>query len=172
MFLYFPALNLNDLTIRCYTDASYGNLSDGGSQGGYYLELVSEHNSAPLDWQSKRLFRTPHSSLAAETISMVEGLESAILMREIVSEILLIDRNRIPIEAITDCFSLFEAAQSTTSLRDKRLRIEMAILRESLTRNEFKMKWINTKLQIADALTKADSDPRSLITQITGKHVN
>ena len=121
------------------------------------MELVNDLNSAPIDWQSKRLYRTPHSTLAAETIAMVEGLESAVLSREILSEILLVDCKTIPIEIVTDNYSLFEASQSTTSLRDKRLRIEMAIVREGLDRNEFKLKWIQTKSQIADALTKEEA---------------
>ena len=62
VFLNYPVMDLNNLTIRCFADASYGNLCDGGSQGGLYLEAVSGLKSAPLEWQSKRLRRVPKST--------------------------------------------------------------------------------------------------------------
>ena len=37
---------------------------------------------------------------------------------------------------------------------EKRLRIDMASIRESLERGEVILQWVNTKLQLADALTK------------------
>ena len=171
IYLYFPKLDLSNIILRCYADASYGNLRDGGSQGGYYLELVSGSQSAPIEWQSKRLRRTPHSTLAAETIALVEGFESAFLVSNVLSEILYKGQKSIPIETITDCYSLFEAAKSETSITDKRLRIELSIIRESLSRNEFKLKWVKTGSQIADCLTKRDSDPRTLVSRITSKDV-
>ena len=171
VFLHFPVLDLSQLTLRCYADASYGNLNDGGSQGGFYLELVSGSNSAPLEWQSKRLRRVAHSTLAAETIAMVEGYESAVLIRHVLCEILQSDVKNIPIEAITDCYSLFQAAQSTTSIKDRALRIELAIIREGLSNNKFKLKWVETGSQIADCLTKSGSDPRKLVSRVTSKEV-
>ena len=171
VFLHFPKLDLKNLTVKCYADASYGNLPDGGSQGGVYVELVDSSMSAPIQWQSKRLKRTPKSTLAAETIAMVEGMESAYLTSKLLSEILYNSTKDVPVEAVTDCYSLFEAAHSTTCIEDKRLRIELSILRESLLKNEFKLSWVNTGNQLADCLTKSGSNPRLLIERITGKKV-
>ena len=171
VFLHFPVLDLDDVKVRCYADASFGNLPDGGSQGGIYTEMVSGSKSAPIDWQSKRLTRTPKSTLAAETIAMVEGFESAYLISTLLSEILNNNTKPVPVEAFTDCYSLYEAAHSTTSVTDKRLRIEIAILREGLSRNEFTLGWVKTDDQLADCLTKRGSDPRKLLERVTGKEV-
>ena len=172
VFLYYPKLDLTNLKLRCYADASYGNLPDGGSQGGFYVELTDGIKSAPLDWQSKRLTRIPKNTLAAETISMVEGFESAYLINKLLNEILHHNTSKeIEIEAITDNFSLFEASHTTTAIKDRRLRIELAILREGITRSEFQLKWIDTKNQLSDCFTKKGSDPKKLIAQITGKTV-
>ena len=172
VFLYYPKLELTNLKLRCYADASYGNLPDGGSQGGFYVELNDGIKSAPLDWRSKRLTRTPKNTLAAETISMVEGFESAYLISKLLNEILHQNTSKeIEIEAITDNFSLFEASHTTTAIQDRRLRIELAILREGITRSEFQLKWIDTKNQLSDCFTKKGSDPKKLIAQITGKNV-
>ena len=102
---------------------------------------------------------------------MVEGMESAVLISQMLKEIIYNDTRSVPIVALTDCFSLFEAAHSTTSIQDRRLRIEMSILREGISRDEFTLKWVKTGLQLADCFTKKGSNPRSLISQITGKEV-
>ena len=105
--LYFPKLDLNDIKVRVFTDASYGNLPDGGSQGGIYIELCSGYKSCPIDWESKRLRRTPKSTLAAETIAMVEGVESAFLINNLLEEILYNGNAKPqPIQVVTDNFSI------------------------------------------------------------------
>ena len=171
VFLYYPILDLNNLVVRCYTDASFGNLPDGGSQGGAYIELVSGQNCAPIEWQSKRLTRTAKSTLAAETIAMVDGTDAAIVTSKLLAEIIHNEKKSIPVEVITDNLSLFEAAHSTTSTTDRRLRIEMSIIRENMSRNQMKLKWVRTDHQLADCLTKKGSDPRKLVAHVTGKLV-
>ena len=171
IFLHFPVLNLNDIAVRCYADASFANLPDGGSQGGLYVEVVSKNKSSPLFWQSKRLSRTPRSTLSAETISMVDGMETALLAGKLISEILCDSKIPIPVEGVTDNYSLFEVAHTTTAPTEKRMRIELTILRETINQNEFVLKWIDSPNQLADSLTKKGSDPRNLLRRITGKNV-
>ena len=171
VFLHYPPLDLDNIVVRCYADASFGNLPDGGSQGGMYVELVSGSKSAPIEWQSKRLTRTPRSTLAAETISMVDGMESGFLAGKMLSEILYNSKRSVPVEGITDNYALFEVAHSTTAVKEKRLRIEISMLRETISKKEFELKWINTGHQLADCLTKKGSDPRKLVERITGKTI-
>ena len=171
VFLHYPKLNLKNVKVRCYADASLGKLTDGGSQGGFYVELVDGDKCAPIQWQSKRLRRVVQSTLAAETLAMVEGMESAYLTSKILSEILHNSTTPIPVEAMTDCYSLYEAAHSSTSIDDRRLRIEMAILREGILKKEFKLTWVSTDSQLADCLTKSGSNPRMLVERITGMKV-
>ena len=101
---------------------------------------------------------------------MVEGVESAFLIGTILSEILY-NTKQVPVEAFTHCYSLYEAAHSTTAVTDKRLRIEIAILREGLSRKEFTLQWVKTEEQLADCLTKRGCDPRKLLERVTGKEV-
>lgn len=136
-----------------------------------YVELVSGSKSAPIEWQSKRLSRTPRSTISAETISMVDGMESCILAGKLLSEILYNSTRPVPVEGITDNYSLFEVAHSITPVKEKRLRIELTILREAISRNEFQLKWIDTGRQLADCLTKQGSDPRKLVERVTGKMI-
>ena len=103
---------------------------------------------------------------------MVEGVEAAYLVNKLFHEIYYNnDEIKSPVEAVTDNYSLFEAVKSTTFCTDRRLRIEMAILKECLDKSEVKLKWVNSANQLADCLTKSGSNPRSLLSHITGKQV-
>ncbi len=54
-----------------YSDASFGNISDGGTQGGHLIVLMGENGKfSPLPWQSKRVKRIVRSTLAVETLAM------------------------------------------------------------------------------------------------------
>ena len=171
VFLHYPQLDLNNAKVRCYTDASWGNITGGRSQGGVYVEVTDDSKSSPIQWQSTCLKRIPKSTLAAETIAAVEGLEAAYLISKLFSEILFNSKKSVPVEVVTDNLSLYEAAHSTTSIQDKRLRIELGIIRESIAKEEIQLKWVKTEFQLADCLTKQGSDPRKLIAHITGKNV-
>lgn len=62
---------VNNLELFLYTDACFGNLKDGGSQGAYLVFLLEESDNCNLiTWQSKRLKRIQRSSLAAKTIAV------------------------------------------------------------------------------------------------------
>ena len=55
----------------------------------------------------------------------------------------------------TDNSCLYDAMHSMSQILDKRLQIEMTILREMIDRGEIaEITWIPTDRQIADALTK------------------
>ena len=57
-----------------------------------------------------------------------------------------------------------ENASSITLLEDKRLRIEMAILRESLQDGSLeKIVWISSKDNLANSLTKQGASTRYLV---------
>ena len=63
----------------------------------------------------------------------------------------------------TDNKSLSEALYSTKAVEEKRLRVEIAALRESVERKEIKVEWIRTRDQIADVFTKHGADNRLLL---------
>ena len=86
--LFFLKLDLTNLKVRCYADASFGKLRDGGSQGGMFVELFSNNRTAPIAWQSKRISRVVNSTMAAETLAMVKALDAAFLISSLVSELL------------------------------------------------------------------------------------
>ena len=77
-----------NLKFILYTDASFGNLENGGSQGSCNLFLADENGSCNLlSWQSKKLKRVARSSLTAETLAMLNGVEAALYVRELCKEL-------------------------------------------------------------------------------------
>ena len=63
-----PAMNLESPQLLLYSVASFNNLPDGGSQGGYTVFLCDKFSSSvPIAWNSTRLKRVNRSTFAAET---------------------------------------------------------------------------------------------------------
>ena len=75
--------------IVLFTDASFGNLPNGGSQGPHLIYLVGDDNTCNLmSWQSKRIKRVAKSSLTAETLALSEGVDSAYYISTLFAEIM------------------------------------------------------------------------------------
>ena len=150
-----PLSDINQLKFVVHSDASYANLSDGGSQGGYVI-LLSDNVSnklSPIAWQSKRIKRVVKSTLAAEMLALVEAAESCYWLQNILNEVL--GTEGYSIECYIDSQSLYNAANSTTSLTDKTLRIDVAIIHEMLQNNEIsKLVWVPSNSQLADCLQR------------------
>ena len=113
--------------IALFTDASFGNLPNGGSQRAHLIYLVGDDNTCNLiSWQSKRVKRVAKSSLIAETLALSEGVDNAYYISTFFAEIIEgnIDNHKLPIEAYVDNKSLIDALKSTKFFTDKRLRID------------------------------------------------
>ena len=64
------------------------------------------------------------------------------------------DENRIPIISYVDNYSLFENVISTKNVNEKRLRIDLASLKQLVQEGHVTFKWIESGRQLADGLTK------------------
>ena len=113
----------------------------------------------PLSWQSRKIRKVCKSTLAAESLSLVEGLESAELIGTQLKEMFPRD---LPIVGCVDCKSLFDAVKTSNTLEDKGLRIPMASLRQKYSRSEVKFVWVPTHMQLADCMTKAGASAQYL----------
>ena len=55
------------LDLKLFTDASFNNLPNGGSQGGQIIVITDgNNNSCPLYWNSSKIKRAVLSTIAAE----------------------------------------------------------------------------------------------------------
>ena len=165
--IYFP--NLGDpvgWTLVCFTDAALGNLNNGkDSTGGHIVLLMNTRTNmcSVLDWQSNKIKRVVRSTLAAEALSLCDGLENAIFLRDVLAEVWNTPE-KIKILGVVDNMSVVDAISSTTSVADKRLRREISAIKEMLSGNEVtSIKWVPGKLQLADVLTKRGVNDASLL---------
>ena len=111
----------------------------------------------PIAWQFKRIKRVVKSTLSAETMAIVDLTEACLYYRKLLLDLLQLEDHptNIKITCKTDNSCLYDAVHSTKQILDKRLRIEMAILREMIDRGKrAEIAWIPTGRQVADALTK------------------
>ena len=155
---------MRKVKLAVFSDASYANLHDGGSQGGFVIFLMDDQSHCcPIAWASRRIKRVVKSTLAAETLSLVDASEMAVLLSYSIGSMLFNRNCLIPIVSYTDNKSLFEAVHSTTSILDKRLRVDIAILREMVERKEMTVEWIEASKQLSDSLTKRGASSAALL---------
>lgn len=169
--LKFHHLGRDDsLKLVIYSDASLGNLRDGGSQGGYFIFLAGENGLiSPLAWQSKKVRRIVRSTLAAETLAMADAVDTGIFLGLLYSELTKGNAapNILPLTCITDNHSLFDNLHSTNHVGEKRLRIEINGIKELMASGHIaEVRWSEAKGQIADCLTKKGASSLGLLRLI------
>ena len=166
-----------DFKIIAYNDSSLGNLNDGGSQGRFIIYLVDKNNiCSPIMWRSKKLRRVVKSAMAAETLIQVDSAEASYWLATLLREMLYGQsnyQNKIIIECNTDNHQLYDSVLSIGPIQDKRLRIEISILREMLNKIEInKINWIEKHFQIADCLTKSGASSKLLLNTFKFKSIS
>ena len=161
--LTFPKLSsIKEIEIAVFADASLGNLRGGASQAGFIILLTDTRLCTPLMWNSYKLKRVVNNTLAAETLSVNEALDYAFFYAKSYGKVLYNQNVTIPITCITDSKSLYNASQTTHQIDQKRLLIEISIIREMIEKKEMKLKWIETKFQLANSLTKIGASNKLL----------
>ena len=171
--IFFPRLEISSACLMVFSDASFANIKEGtGSIGGQVIFLSDKKGkTSVIDWQANKVKRVVRSTLAAETLSLAEGLESGIFHRVLLSELSGKTPENFDIEAIIDNKSCVTALNSTSNVDDKRLRIEIAEIKEMIANKVIKdVRWVKGSEQLADPLTKQGASGLSLLKVIqTGK---
>ena len=88
---------------------------------------------------------------------MIDGLETAFYLGCILTETIYQNNreNVMPIESLIDNKSLFDSIHSMKLTNDKRLRVDLATIKEMMEKKELcKVQWIPTSHQLSDCLTK------------------
>lgn len=170
--IFYPFLaEIKTWRIIVFSDASHANLSDGvSSMGGHIVFLADANNHCcVLSWQANKIKRIVRSTIAAEALSLQEGLEDAIFHQNMLLEIFgqqtaSMVVQAFPIDAIVDNKSVIEAINSTKMVDDRRLRIDISTIKESLSRGEIRsVKWCPGSYQLANCLTKRGAQCSQLI---------
>ena len=154
------------LKLAVYVDAAFGKLHDGGSQSAYLTFFVNPNEKFNLvSWQSKRIKRMVRSSLAAEALAMLDGIDSALYIATLLNE-LIYDKSEqaIPIHCITDNKSLCDPLVSNTYVTEKCLQIDISALKEAIKNNDIDhILRVKTNGQLADSLNKSGASSIPLV---------
>ena len=170
--LKFPFLgDLRNASLLLFTDASYANLENCGSQGGSIVFLQGENGSTvPISWQSKKLKRVVRSTSGAETLALLDGIDNCVLIKTMLQEIFG-SSIEFPIKARIDCKNLRDLIHSSKTVEDKHQKVGVCAIRDYLRQNVLaEVKWVETTNQLADALTKAGANVDKLSDALQGKH--
>ena len=87
-----------------FSNASLCNINNGtGSTGAHIVWLVDNHGKCcPLSWHAGKTKRVVRYTIAAESLSLQEGLECSFYYRKMLEGILGISDQTIPIIAYVD----------------------------------------------------------------------
>lgn len=167
--LTYLRLNMGDLKLFTFVDASFANNKDMSSQMGYIIvlgnEIATDDKSFRirgnlLHWSSIKCKRVTRSVLASEIYAMAHGVDIAIAIGGTIN--MIMDRMslpKVPIVACTDSLSLYECLVKLGTTKEKRLMIDIMALREAYERGELRdIRWIDGRDNPADAMTKAASN--------------
>ena len=124
-----------------YGDAGYKSLPDKVSSCGGRAIFVTNRrtNMACLvSWRSKKLKRIVASSTTAEALATNDAIGEALYVQAVLKEMQGDWGVNILIKVYTDSKNLHKAANTSALVEDSKLRLDLAILKESILSNEFK----------------------------------
>jgi hypothetical protein len=181
--LVYSQMNLKELVVYGFGDSNFRREAKGGSQGGHLIFIGQKCGVGNkgyvranlLRWQTKRLRRVVHNTLAAETLACnkTQDIGGAIVRRLK----LLLSTEEIPLIVLTDCRSLFENIyninpHSTEELLKDDLHeireacVPLSRLSPDYNGTTMDLWWIPTKYMLADPLTKSTILPDEMLKAI------
>ena len=163
----FPKLDLSSIKIISYSDASFNNLPKAGSQGGHILFLAdNKDNCCPIEWKSNRIKRVVRSALAAESLACADCVDTVVYWSGALTEIFMLSAH-VP-ETIIDSKSLYDNLNSTKTVSDRLLRLDINLIQENVQYNNIKITWTKTENNLSDILTKAGVCSRPILSTMRG----
>ena len=148
-FIIFPSLHLPSVTDTMHPDQNFNNLCNGASQGGHIVLLTDKfNNSCPTSRNSNEICKIARSTLAVETLIFSDGSDTAYFINQLAQEAGLV-RSSLRIFKCTDNRLLQNSANTTTQVADRRLCIEISVIREQQDSGEMCICWISKEKQLA-----------------------
>lgn len=171
--IHIPSIPLAKWALVSMSDSALGNASKNGSQAG---ELVTIMNKDVLDgkpspwgalsWKSHRLKRTVGSSMAAESMALLNTLGSLEFALNICLEILFKDYDvakreqwypKLTTAHVLDAKSCYDHLKTNGpigNLTDKRAALDLLQVKEAVKRLKTAIRWAPGSRQLSDVLTK------------------
>lgn len=153
-------LDVNSLRIIAFSDLSFANNHDYGTQLGNAIILTD--NTGRANWMSFSSYkcqRVVRTVLGGETYAFADCFDMTFMIRYDMERATNV---KIPLTILTDSESLFKVIVKSSTTTEKRFMINIQAAREAFETYEIdNVGWIRTKDNIADGLTKTKSAPLS-----------
>ena len=149
-------------TILSWSDGAFANLQDRVSSGaGHVIVLADSHgHCCPLAWNANKVKRVVKSTLASEALALEEAIGHALYLQAIIRELL---SEEIDIVCLVDSDNLVKAVNSSREVEDKRLRIDIATIKETIDKDQISVYHVPGMDMIANPLTKRGAKSDDLL---------
>ena len=118
-----------------------------------------------LGWRSRKLKRKVISSLAGEALAMTGTIGEIVYTKAILSQILGMGVDKVPVIIVTDSKNLEEAVYSTKLVDDPWLIPDIAIIKEAMEQGTVEaVKRVSSEDMLANCLTKQGASAEGLMT--------
>jgi hypothetical protein len=107
-------------------------------------------------WESREVKRVCRSTATGEVLSLEESYDTAMWLRKIWLEL---TGYELKTRLVVDSMGAVKSVITTMLPAEKRLRIDLAVIRQGLRQVHFNITWVPSRLNRSDPLTKeADSE--------------
>ena len=119
-------------------------MEDERTQIGYVVSLSDgEGNKCPLWWKSRKARRVAKATIEAKALSVGEAIEGVIYFNRLWQEIVGLERRKVIVK--TDSKTLMRAIKSNTGVSSKRLKIDIAAIKEAVEEGEItNVEWVSS----------------------------
>lgn len=146
--------NVKDINLMCYSDADFAaNRDDRISIGGLILFI----NESPIMWRTFKQKCVSLSTLEAEYVSLTEASKELVWVVRILNEFKDLNILNVSFESQLLCDNQAAISFSKSSIenhRTKHIDVKFHFIRNLVLENFFKLKYVNTKSNLADLFTK------------------
>jgi hypothetical protein len=146
---------IRPLRLVVFSDAGFNTNADHTSQIGYIIALVDQTNIANvIAYISKKCRRVTRSVFASELLALMEAFDMGAALKEQLFEIL---GEHVALWCIVDSRTVYNAVLRMGAVTEKRLAVDIAVLREAhLFREMEQLFWVPSDQNGADPMTKFD----------------
>jgi hypothetical protein len=142
--------NYNEYTLIGYSDADWGSkLFNRHSTSGYILFI----GNTPFSWKSHKQKCIALSSMESEFLALTESVKELTWFSKIISE-LNVTKCLIPIQYCDNQSAIYFSNNCIENCKTKHIDIKLQFVRDYLNKNIFHLRYVNSKKNIADFLTK------------------
>ena len=151
MFLVFGGME-EELTVRCYTDASFqSDRDDSRSQSGFVFTL----NGGAVCWKSSKQSVVADSTTESEYIAASDAAKEAAWMKKFITDLDVVPSIQKPIEVFCDnTGAIAQAKEPRSHHRAKHILRKFHYIREILERGDIIISKVDTDQNLADPFTK------------------